>query len=203
MGFGMQLALATAQLSSDVEEAKQEQADADGDSGRKQSGQLALRSVRALGVFQVACDMAGQCCACMGAATTNTRYFLYEGRLWLLWSLGVALSGIILWNQAQALPARRRRRCVSPVSLGLMVGGLAMAPFMLFSYCPMCHERWLLDKAAGHQFLPVLQGARDAFVRRVPTRAWANWKDEVLWVTGYFTLGVWTSLGLTYAPRLD
>jgi len=199
--FGTQLAMATVKLSSDVEDALQVQSE--GDDGLKKSGQIVTRTVHSLAGFQVACDVAGQCCACVGTATTDTRFFYYEGRLWMFWSISVTLSGLLLWVRCQKVPRRRRQQCVEPAALSLLGGGLAVTLFMALSYCPMCLERWQVDKAEGRQPLPLWKGAWDAAVTRVPTRAWSYWKDEVLWVSGYFTIGVWACLRLTYAPRLD
>lgn len=33
-------------------------------------------------------------------------------------------------------------------------------------------------------------------VQRVPTRSWNVWREEVPWMTLYFSVGVWTSLGM-------
>jgi hypothetical protein len=42
---------------------------------------------------------------------------------------------------------------------------------------------------------------RDALYRREVTRDWKIWKPEVAWLTGYFTLAVWLSLGMVHLPR--
>ena len=37
--------------------------------------------------------------------------------------------------------------------------------------------------------------------RRVVTQDWAIWKPEVAWLTGYFSVAVWVSMGLMVLPR--
>jgi hypothetical protein len=44
--------------------------------------------------------------------------------------------------------------------------------------------------------LPLVTGLRDCGVRRKPTRAWEVWREEVAWMTLYFSIGVWTSLAM-------
>ena len=44
------------------------------------------------------------------------------------------------------------------------------------------------------------EGFTDALNRRVVTRDWKIWKPEVAWLTGYFSLAVWVSMGLMVLP---
>ena len=41
----------------------------------------------------------------------------------------------------------------------------------------------------------------DAATTRRETRAWDAWGHKLLWMTAYFTLGVWSSIALVSAPR--
>jgi hypothetical protein len=40
------------------------------------------------------------------------------------------------------------------------------------------------------------EGLRDASTRWVVTRDFAHWKDEIAWMSLYFTAAVWASLAL-------
>jgi hypothetical protein len=44
--------------------------------------------------------------------------------------------------------------------------------------------------------LTVQDGWRDAHVRRIQTRRWRDWRDEIPWMSLYFTAGVWISIAL-------
>ena len=46
------------------------------------------------------------------------------------------------------------------------------------------------------------EGVADSASRRVVTRRWDDWKDEMPWMSLYFSAGVWISLSLIRAPRL-
>jgi hypothetical protein len=41
-----------------------------------------------------------------------------------------------------------------------------------------------------------LEGLRDASTRWVVTHDFAHWKDEIAWMSLYFSVGVWASLAL-------
>ena len=61
---------------------------------------------------------------------------------------------------------------------------------------PMYLRRWRAEVANGRKLLSPLQGLRDASVRWVVTHDIAEWKDEILWMSLYFTAAVWGSLAL-------
>jgi hypothetical protein len=50
--------------------------------------------------------------------------------------------------------------------------------------------------ANGNLLLRPLEGLRDASTRWVVTRDLAAWKDEIAWMSLYFSAAVWASLAL-------
>jgi hypothetical protein len=42
------------------------------------------------------------------------------------------------------------------------------------------------------------EGIRDALNRRISTNDWVVWKEEVVWISTYFTFGVWLSIGMMF-----
>jgi hypothetical protein len=48
--------------------------------------------------------------------------------------------------------------------------------------------------------MTTLEGGIDAIQRRVVTKSWHVWKEETLWLTGYFSSAVWLSLFLIHFP---
>jgi hypothetical protein len=92
---------------------------------------------------------------------------------------------------------RRRRR----VLLGWCPAGLAYVAFMCFVDVPTYWLRHLADQAANRHYLSIAQGLADVAHRRVVSYRWEDWKSEVVWMTLYFSLGVWFSISLTQ-PRV-
>ena len=74
---------------------------------------------------------------------------------------------------------------------GCLVYGVGAGLTLAFDV-RMYIRRWRL-KAAGI-YLTLATGLRDSQRRRHPTSAWDVWREEVPWMTLYFSIGVWTSL---------
>ena len=49
---------------------------------------------------------------------------------------------------------------------------------------------------SGSKVMGPLEGLRDASTRWVVTHDFAHWKDEIAWMSLYFTAAVWASLAL-------
>ena len=80
-----------------------------------------------------------------------------------------------------------------------MVLNVAYIVFMCAVDVPMYFSRWRRDQAAGGRYLTVAEGWADAQNRRVVTRRWEDWRQEIPWMSLYFSAGVWISLGLAGA----
>ena len=76
--------------------------------------------------------------------------------------------------------------------------GAAYVLFMFWYDVPMYWSRWRADLSTGRQYLSLAQGMADVARRRVVSRRWQDWKSEVLWMTLYFSIGVWGSLSMVY-----
>lgn len=56
--------------------------------------------------------------------------------------------------------------------------------------------RWRAGLADGSRLLRPLEGLRDVSTRWIVTHDLAEWKDEIAWMSLYFSTAVWGSLGL-------
>ncbi len=72
--------------------------------------------------------------------------------------------------------------------------------FLMTIDVPMYFTRWRADTAAGRAYLSISAGLRDAATRWVVTHRWEDWKWEMLWMSLYFSFGVWISVSLVRAP---
>jgi len=73
---------------------------------------------------------------------------------------------------------------------------LGSAYIMLFLDIPMYFSRTRDGSKSGIKYLNIEEGIQDALNRRVQTSDWEVWKKEALWITPYFTFGVWLSIGM-------
>jgi hypothetical protein len=79
------------------------------------------------------------------------------------------------------------------------VGGAAYVAYIFLFDVPAYWSRWRDDQANGRRYLSMTQGVIDAWRRRIVSHRWESWKHEMLWMSLYFTLGVWSSVSLVYA----
>lgn len=111
----------------------------------------------------------------------------------LLWSVMVALVAACLvsyWrHMAGALPIW--------VAIGLVTCA-GTAVLILAVDVPLYITRWRIGKRAGGRYLGIVEGLKDAIARRRVTRRHDDWRQEVLWMSLYFSAGVWVSLGIIF-----
>lgn len=74
--------------------------------------------------------------------------------------------------------------------------------YNIFIDAPMYMKRYHEDQRNHKSYLSFWAGLKDAAVRRVPTRQYDDWSQDMAWMTAYFTIGVWSSLLMMYAPRI-
>jgi len=77
-----------------------------------------------------------------------------------------------------------------------IVGVVGYLAFLMTIDVPMYFKRWRADVAARSKRLRPLEGLRDASTRWVVTHDLAEWKDEITWMSLYFSMAVWASLAL-------
>jgi len=120
--------------------------------------------------------------------TTNFIGSCVEESTWAVTALLMVISFSTVWNRYEG----GRRRIIGVCIASLTVYFI----FMCSVDVPMYRARWRADQARGKQYLSVADGWRDASTRRVLTRAWVDWRDEMPWMSLYFTAGVWISISM-------
>jgi hypothetical protein len=83
--------------------------------------------------------------------------------------------------------------------VALVVAIIGIAGYLAFLATidvPMYLTRWRAEVANGSRPLSPLEGLRDASFRWVVTHDIAEWKDEIAWMSLYFSAAVWASLAL-------
>lgn len=129
-----------------------------------------------------------QCCSWYGVLTTNYLANAIENSIWAFVFFFVGIGLCALLPQFEGL-----------VRLALVVAITGIAAYLAFLVTidvPMYLSRWQEGLADGSKVLGPLEGFRDASTRWVVTHDFAEWKDEIAWMSLYFTAAVWASLAI-------
>ena len=88
--------------------------------------------------------------------------------------------------------------------LAIAIAGIvAYLAFLMTIDVPMYLSRWRAGLADGSKLLRPLEGLRDVSTRWVVTHDLAEWKDEIAWMSLYFSMAVWASLALCVFYSLE
>ena len=113
----------------------------------------------------------------------------------LLWAAGfswmAALLGIIALGSSG---------WVNSLAVFGILGSVSFVAYVLAVDVPMYWRRYQQGRACGQAYMCLSHGARDAWHRRVQSGSWAAWKADALWLTPYFSLGVWVSIAMVCVP---
>ena len=77
-----------------------------------------------------------------------------------------------------------------------IAGIVCYLAFLMTVDVPMYWRRWRTEVLVHGDLLTPLEGLRDVSTRWVVTHDLAEWKDEIAWMSLYFTAAVWSSLAL-------
>ncbi len=132
-----------------------------------------------------------QGCAWHAVLTTRQRGHVVENSIWGL-TAALVVAGMLLIGP-------QRSAALSPLMIAWCVGGAAYVAFIFGFDVPMYWSRWRADQAQGRQYLSIAQGMIDIGSRWTVSYRWHDWKNEALWMSLYFTFGVWGSISLVYA----
>ena len=120
--------------------------------------------------------------------TTNFLGNVLENSLWTITFLliGIALSRLV-------------PRFRGPAQFAIAAAAAGIAAYVVFMATvdvPMYFGRWQADLASGKDYLGLIAGLHDVATRWIVTHDIAQWRDEIAWMSLYFSTAVWGSLGL-------
>jgi hypothetical protein len=108
-----------------------------------------------------------------------------------IWAISFLIVGI---GVCRLLPEFNGR-----VGAALVIAIIGIAGYLVFLATidvPMYRTRWLAEGAKRTRPLGHWEGLRDASVRWVVTHDIAEWRQEIPWMSLYFSAAVWASLML-------
>jgi hypothetical protein len=126
-------------------------------------------------------------CSWYAVLTTGQRAHAAENSLWGLSGALAVVSMLVIAPHQLAAPYRT-----------MIAGGAAYVAFIFVYDVPMYWSRWLVDHANGHKYLSIAEGLVDVRRRWTVSYRWEDWKNEVPWMSLYFTFGVWSSIWLVW-----
>ena len=127
-------------------------------------------------------------CSWYAVLTTGQRAHAAENSLWGLAAALVVIGMLVI--------EPHRLAALYPATI---VGGAAYVGFIFIYDVPMYWSRWRADQASGHRYLSIADGLIDVSRRWTVSYRWKDWRNEVPWMSLYFTFGVWSSIWLVYA----
>ncbi|SHN84760.1 hypothetical protein SAMN05444170_6054 [Bradyrhizobium erythrophlei] len=123
-------------------------------------------------------------------AVVTTKY-LYNAIENSLWAVAFFIAGVGLCRLLPEFNGAVR------VALGVAVVGIAFyIVFLITVDVPMYLKRWRADVAGGNKMLSPLEGLRDVSTRWIVTHDISEWREEIAWMSLYFSAAVWASLAL-------
>jgi hypothetical protein len=144
--------------------------------------------VRSISAAIVPLIVLAECCSWYAVITTSYLGNAVENSLWTVTFLLIAAALLRL------LPEFRG---VIQLAIGAAVAGVAgYLAFLVMVDVPMYFGRWQADLTSGKQILGLVAGLHDVSARWVVTHDFAHWKDEIPWMSLYFSAAVWSSLAL-------
>lgn len=127
-------------------------------------------------------------------AVLSTSYLgnTLEQSLWTSTVILLVVALFPLWRKAEG-PLR------SFLSTSLVLS-VCFVCFMCLVDVPMYFTRWLADEAAGRPYLTLAQGLHDVSTRWVVTHDLRDWREEIAWMSLYFSFAVWFSIAMVHTP---
>ncbi len=151
-----------------------------------------LESVRLVSLSILPLIVTAEICSWHAVLTTSNRGHIFENSLW-----GIAAALIVICLVAIATRGPTDRGLALAV---WAIGGAMYVAYIFVADVPMYRTRLKADQATGRKYLSVAQGFVDVSRRRVMSRRWEDWRGEVVWMTLYFSFGVWVSISLLHSP---
>jgi hypothetical protein len=156
----------------------------------KLSAQTGSSVISTIGLTVLPIIVVAELACWFAVATLNNIGHAIEELLWSIMVGLVAVALVLYWRHtAEALPMW------IPIGLIACAGTAAL---ILTVDIPLYITRWRIGKRAGLRYLRIVEGLKDAVVRRRVTQTRDAWREEVLWMSLYFSAGVWVSLGIIF-----
>jgi hypothetical protein len=127
-----------------------------------------------------------------------TKNFLFNAIENSLWAVTFLVIGIGLGRLIPEFEGIVRWLLIAGI-----IGIAFYLAFLVVVDVPMYLNRWRAGLADGSKYLRPLEGLRDVATRWIVTYDFDHWKDEIAWMSLYFSAAVWASLALCALSSFD
>jgi hypothetical protein len=128
---------------------------------------------------------------CFSWHAVLTRNYLGNAIENSIWAVSFLIIGIGFCRLLPEFSGAARAVLVTAI-----VGIAGYLLFLAIIDVPMYLRRWHAQNVNGGEPLSHLEGLWDASLRWIVTHDLTEWKDEIVWMSLYFTVAVWASLAL-------
>jgi hypothetical protein len=145
-------------------------------------------TARNISIMIVPMIIVAECCSWYSVITTSYLGNTIENSIWMVTFLLIAVALVRLLNEFHG---------AARLAIGIAVIGIAgYVAFLVAVDVPMYFGRWQADLTNGRELLGILAGLYDVSTRWAVTHDFEQWKDEIPWMSLYFSGAVWSSLAL-------
>lgn len=148
------------------------------------------RAAAAAGCAVIAMACTAECFSWTNLITESNVFAVVEQGLWCILFLTTGLGMAFLCRSWPARPAAYWVFIVLAIAMGLEQGFESLGLYL---------PRFLEQQAAGAHYQDFTTGLRRLASCAQVTQDMATWKNDAPWMTGYFSVGVWTSIWLSIA----
>ena len=159
----------------------------DRDSGDKLGAAVARLVIPMIALAEV--------CSWYSVLTTSNLGHVFEESLWGLSAALLALGLARAWPRCES--------ALRPYLAAWCAAAIASVGYRFRVDVPMYWSRWLADEASARQYLTLADGALDVSSRWIVATQWEEWREEALWMSLYFSVGVWVSISFMHAHTLQ
>jgi len=150
------------------------------------------KHITRLPIVLIGLILLAEVCSWYAVISTNYLGHVFEESLWAISALVVICSVIAVW------PVYVKQFKI--IMTASIIGGFLYIGYLIMVDVPMYYSRWQLDELNTRQYMTLHEGLHDMATRWVVTHDWQDWKIETVWMSLYFSVGVWFSIAFINAP---
>lgn len=140
----------------------------------------------------VALIVIAETCSWYSVISTNYLGHVFEESLWGICALIVVYCLLNVWP----LYVKDYKK----IMIAAVSGGLLYFLYLIAVDIPMYFSRWRQDEIHAKEYMSIIAGMRDLSTHWIVTHDWQDWKIETVWMSFYFSVGVWFSIAFINAP---